>query len=72
MKTRHIGQLRRIGRLLRTLARQEDADGDLDAAELLLDLSHHVHDVADIEEDCRTACAASHGNGGNVGFDALA
>lgn len=67
MKTRHIAQLRRIGQLLRTLATQEDADGDLDAAELLLGLSHHVHDVVDIEEECRAVCAASHGNGGSLG-----
>jgi hypothetical protein len=51
MKTRHISQLRRIGQLLRTLAKQEDADGDLDLAELLLHLSHQAHDVAIVAED---------------------
>ena len=58
MKRRHIHQLRRIGHLLRTLAKDEDVHGDLDAAELLLYLSHQVHDVADVAEDQRTACDA--------------
>ena len=60
MKIRHIAQLRRIGQLLRTLANQEEAAGDLDSAESLLYLSHHVHDVADVAEDQQAACAASH------------
>ena len=61
MKTRHITQLRRVGALLRTLANEEDAAGDLDAAEMLLYLSHHVHDVADVAEDQRASYAARHG-----------
>ena len=60
MKTRHIAQLRRIGQLLRNLANQEEADGDLDAAETLLYLSHHVHDVADVAEDLQRSCDLSH------------
>jgi hypothetical protein len=62
MRIRHISQLRRIGQLLRTLANQEDADGDLDSAEMLLYLSHHVHDVADVAEDQRASCVARRGN----------
>ena len=60
MKTRHVTQLRRIGQLLRTLANQEEVAGDLDSAETLLYLSHHVHDVADVAEDLRASCSASH------------
>ena len=51
MNSRHISLLRRIGQLLRTLAKHEDADGDLDLAELLQHLSHQAHDVADVAED---------------------
>ena len=61
MKTRHITQLRRVGALLRTLANEEDAAGDLDAAEMLLYLSHHVHDVADVAEDQRASHATGRG-----------
>ena len=61
MKARHIAQLRRIGQMLRTLANQEDTAGDMDSAEVLLYLSHHVHDVADVAEDRQAPCAASHG-----------
>ena len=57
MKRRHVIQLRRIGLLLRTLANQEEADGDLDAAEMLIYLAHHIHDVADVAED---QCEAAH------------
>jgi hypothetical protein len=65
MKVRHISQLRRIGHLLRTLANQEDAAGDMDSAEMLLYLSHHVHDVADVAEDQRESCAAHRASGLN-------
>ena len=50
MKTRHVTQLRRIGRLLGTLADQEEVAGDLDSAETLLYLSHHVQDAADVAD----------------------
>ena len=53
MTRRHIAQLRRIGHLLRTLANDEEVHGDLDGAEMLLYLSHHVHDVADTAEEQR-------------------
>lgn len=56
MTGRHIEQLRRIGQLLRTLANDEEVHGDLDGAERLLYLSHHVHDVADTAEDHREPC----------------
>ena len=51
MTRRHIAQLRRVGQLLRTLANDEETHGDLDGAEMLLYLSHHVHDVADTAEE---------------------
>ena len=53
MTRRHIAQLRRVGQLLRTLASDEEVHGDLDGAEMLLYLSHHVHDVADTAEEQR-------------------
>ncbi len=53
MTRRHITQLRRVGQLLRTLANDEEVRGDLDGAEMLLYLSHHVHDVADTAEEQR-------------------
>lgn len=65
MRIRHIAQLRRIGQMLRTLANQEDTDGDLDSAEMLLYLSHHVHDVADVAEDQRASGAGSRRSGMN-------
>ncbi len=53
MTRRHMAQLRRVGQLLRTLANDEEVHGDLDGAEMLLYLAHHVHDVADTAEEQR-------------------
>ena len=58
MTRRHIEQLRRVGQLLRSLANAEEVHGDLDGAEMLLHLSHHVHDVADTAEEQREPRAA--------------
>ena len=56
MTRRHIAQLRRIGQMLRTLANDEEVHDDMDGAEMLLYLSHHVHDVADTAEERREPC----------------
>ena len=44
-------QVRRISKFLRGLADDEERQGDLDAAEMLLHLSHQVRDVADNAEE---------------------
>jgi hypothetical protein len=57
MKRRHILQLRRIEVLLRSLAGDEERRDDMDAAEMLLYLSHHVRDAADSAEEQQPATA---------------